>query len=277
MHNNTAVKFKLKTMKKIISTVALIATSFVFGQINLEHSFPESNDVFVYKKENTILYVTKTDDNKIKIYDANYSLQKTVNIPIPSSYGTFYSDYFGANPLMMSKHIFNNDDKYEFMIEAYQKGTPNSPMILKLILIDEDGNLIKDFHPNPLTKQSGESYEVFHDDVNNVNKLVVRNSVVSGNSPYQYDVYSLPSTFLAAKEIQSISKLSAFPNPTDKILNIINPVNGSNIVNVYDMSGKLVLNKSFSNTNNISINVESLPKGIYIYKVGDISSKFIKN
>jgi hypothetical protein len=265
-------------MKKFISAVAMIATSFAFGQINLEHSFPDSNDVFVYKKENTTLYVTKTEDNKIKIYDANYNLQKTVNIPIPSSYGTFYSGYFGANPFMMSKHIFNNDDKYEFMVETYQMGTANSPMIFKLILIDEDGNLIKDFHPTPLTKQSGESFEVYHDNVNNINKLIVRNSVINGNSSsYQHDVYSLPSTFLAAKEIQAIGKLSAFPNPTDKILNIINPANGSNTVNVYDMSGKLVLNKSFSNANNISVNVENLPKGTYIYKIGDMSSKFIKN
>lgn len=258
--------------------MATVAASLAFGQITLEHSFPNNNDTFIYKKENTTLYVTKTNDNKIKIYDSNYNLQKTVNIPIPASYSTFYSGYFGDNPFTMSKHIFNNNDKYEFMIEAYQMETANSPMIFKLILIDEDGNLIKDFHPNPSVKESGELFEVYHDNINNVNKLIVRNSLAGNSSlTYQHDVYSLPSTSLSAKEIQSVVKLSAFPNPADKILNIVNPTNGSNTVNVYDASGKIVLNKSFSNTsNNIAVNVESLPKGTYIYKIGDISSKFIK-
>ncbi|MBN9312318.1 MAG: hypothetical protein J0I53_04620 [Chryseobacterium sp.] len=40
----------------------------------------------------------------------------------------------------------------------------------------------------------------------------------------------------------------------------------------------MVGNKSFiKNEKRISVNVENLPKGVYIYKIGDLSSRFIKN
>ncbi|GEM_PF-1154406 len=76
----------------------------------------------------------------------------------------------------------------------------------------------------------------------------------------------------------SKQKIKAFPIPTNKTLNIINPQNGANKIEIYDMSGKLILNKIFNSSDNkISIDVENIPKGNYIYKIGDLSSKFIKN
>ncbi|WP_209390454.1 T9SS type A sorting domain-containing protein [Chryseobacterium sp. RR2-3-20] len=263
-------------MKKILVSVALVAINFVFSQVNLEHSFADNENVFVYNKDNSTQYVSMTPDNKIKIYDSNYSLQKTIIVPITSDYGMFYSGYFGANTFFMSKHIFNNDNKYEFMVEVYKKSSFGGAEFFKLLLINEDGNLIKDFHPTPSIKQSSESYEVYHDNVNNVNKLMIRNRVNGFDN--QYDVYSLPTTTLTTRAIQLQNKLSAFPIPTNKILNVINPENGANKVQIYDTSGKLIMTKSFTpNENKIAIDVEVLTKGMYIYKIGDLSSKFIKN
>lgn len=253
-----------------------MATNLVFSQVNLEHSFPDNEDVFVYNKDNSTLYVSKTSDNKIKIYNSSYTLQKTINVPMPSNHGMFYSGYFGSNSFFMSKHVFNNDDKYEFMVETYFQDTVAGTITYKLLLINEDGTLIKDFHPNPSIKQSAENYEVFHDNVNNTNKLIVHNWI--NGSINQYDVYSLSTSTLTTKAIQSQGRLSAYPIPTDKILNIINPDNGANKIQIYDTSGKLVMNKSFSsNEDKIAINVETLTKGIYIYKIGELKSKFIKN
>ncbi|WP_250252699.1 T9SS type A sorting domain-containing protein [Chryseobacterium sp. Marseille-Q3244] len=66
------------------------------------------------------------------------------------------------------------------------------------------------------------------------------------------EAYALPTSVLAAKEIQAGSKLSALPVPTNKILNVMNP-------------GKLVTNKSFSaSEGKISVDVENLPKGVYV-------------
>ena len=93
-----------------------------------------------------------------------------------------------------------------------------------------------------------------------------------------YEVYQLPTSSLSSKEIQTKGKLSAFPVPANKTLNIINPNNGTNVVEIYDASGKLFINKSFpKNENRISVDVENLTKGAYTYKIGNQSAKFIKN
>ncbi|AZB09579.1 T9SS C-terminal target domain-containing protein [Chryseobacterium sp. G0162] len=92
------------------------------------------------------------------------------------------------------------------------------------------------------------------------------------------EAYALPTSVLAAKEIQAGSKLSAFPVPTNKILNVMNPGNGANKIEIFDVTGKLVTNKSFSaSEGKISVAVENLPKGVYVYKIGNLSSKFTKN
>ncbi len=262
-------------MKKLFFSAILLATNFAFGQITLEHSFPDTETVYAYTKGNEMFYVSETQDNKLKIYNADYSLRKTVNVPIPSGYilsFTAYSDYDG-NPFAISKHIFNTDDKYEFMVEIYNSENNWS----KLLLIDEDGTLIKDFHPNQETKKYGERYNVYNDSSANINKLIVYNWI-NNNYTNQADVYSLPTSELTSKEIQSHGKLSAFPVPTDKIINITNPDNGANVVEIYDASGKLVINKGFlKNETRISVNVENLPKGVYTYKIGNQTAKFIKN
>ena len=125
-----------------------------------------------------------------------------------------------------------------------------------------------------LLKSLKDDYDIdlFTDKTVNKNKLVLLTSTGIN------EVYTLPTSSLSSKEIGSKRKLSAFPIPTNKIINVINPENGANKIEVYDRSGKLVLNKSFANSDNkISIDVESLPNGIYIYKVGGLSSKFLKN
>ena len=44
------------------------------------------------------------------------------------------------------------------------------------------------------------------------------------------------------------------------------------------MAGKLVLNKNISTSENkILLDVEKLPNGVYFYKIGNLTSKFIKH
>ncbi|UQB67352.1 T9SS type A sorting domain-containing protein [Epilithonimonas zeae] len=266
-------------MKKLLFSVAIVAANFAFGQITLEHSFPAGN-VRTYSNENEMFYVAyASNENTLSIYNSDYSLRKLVNIPLPSNYGEVWigGNFFEGSYYSISKHIFNLDDKYEFMLSTYYFDNANQKAYKKLLLINEDGQLLKDFTPNAGTVNFNDNYFVFHDSTTNKNKLQVENYI---NEPYgyQFDIYSLPTSELTTKEINSLTKLSAFPIPTNKTLNIINPQNGANKVEVYDVSGKTVVSKSFNiNENRISINVENLPKGTYVYKIGNVSSKFIKN
>ena len=260
-------------MKKILFSAAILATNFVFGQITLEHTFTTNEDLFAFAKGNEMFYIGETIDNKLKIYNSTFNLIKIVNVPLPTNFQLSFWYDSEEESYTVSKHIFNTDDLLEFLVVAgYYNGTSEQR---KLLLINENGILIKDFHPN---SNYGEEFEVFHDSVSNTNKIIVQ-SWENGNYQSAFSqVYSLPTSALTLKEIQPKGKLSAFPIPTNKMLNVINPENGANKIEIFDTSGKLVVNKIFANTENkISIDVENLPKGNYIYKIGDLSSKFIKN
>jgi hypothetical protein len=249
-------------MKKTLFSLAILVANFAFGQITLEHSFPAEENVTVYRNENQTFYCsTKYESNVINIYKADYSLYKTINLQSPDGFGTVsFPD--ADNFQYISKNIFNIDDKLELLI-AFRNGAQS-----KLQIINEDGEILKNFD----NVYYDYDIELFTDKTVNKNKLVL---LTTANMS---EVYSLPTSELTTKEIERLNKLSAFPIPTNKTLNILNPQNGGNKIEIYDAIGKLVLNKSFGvNENRISINVENLPKGTFVYKIGNVSSKFIKN
>ncbi|MGU3375137.1 T9SS type A sorting domain-containing protein [Chryseobacterium sp. M5A1_1a] len=262
-------------MKKIILSAAVIACSFMFGQqITLEHTFPLDENIYVFPNGNDIVFVARGNGNTINIYNSAYALIKTVNVPIPNGNPLDFFPNYDMN-FLVTKHIFNNDDKLEFIVSASQ-ATPLGS-IRTLYIVNEDGIIIKAFNTIPNFSWNRD-LKIFHDNTSNTNKMIISNY---DNNNYKIfrEVYILPSTTLSVNEIQSKGKqLSAFPIPTNEVLNIINPSNGSSMVTIYDMTGKQVINKAFSSMDHqISVNVESLPKGTYLYKIGEVSSKFIKN
>ena len=252
-------------MRKFLLSVATIfATNAIFGQITLEHSYPSEN-LQVYTNSTETYYYTVGWENltTVKIYNADHTLKKQFTPAIPAG----YSMHIGADDnFILSKNIFNSDNLLEIVVVF-----DNYPdQIIRIY--NEDGVLVKDFGGGYVFDDIFD-FHVFHDSTTGTNKLRLRKDALNTT-----EIYNLGTTSLAAKEIQTKNKLSAFPIPTNKIFNIYNPQNGANKVEVYDTSGKLIINKSFGiSENKISIDVENLPKGVYIYKVGDLSSKFIKN
>ena len=261
-------------MKKLFFSAALFAASFMFGQLTLEHAF-NSEEAYIYSTATETYYFSLTADGKVKIYNQDYSLYKTVILPLPATYTRpFFSSYDLGYNFAVSKNIFNTDNKFEIMIGAQSS---NFNFSNKLLLINEDGVLLKDFNPDPTIGNI--NFNVYHDSLSNTNKLVVYNETRINNTYQNHtEIYALPTTVLAAKEIQAVSKLSAFPIPASTVLNISNPGTGAGKVQVFDASGKIVADQSFSGSDpKISIDVQHLPKGVYIYKIGNASAKFTKN
>ena len=259
--------------KLLLSVVTIFATNLVFGQLTLEHSFPSNQGVKVFNDGEKIYYFVKKygnsnneSRNTIHIYNSDYTLYKTITFPWDTTFDSgisFIGDYG------ISKYVFNTDDKFEFIVSTFSNSTQQS----KAFIMNEDGTIIKDLQGYGTTIYD---VDIFHDSQNLVNKMRIRKK--DGSAAGINEIYLLPTTILTTKEIQGKNKLSAFPIPTNKTLNVINPKNGVSKIEVYDASGKIVMNKSFGiSENTISLDVENLSKGIYVYKVGDLSSKFIKN
>ena len=74
------------------------------------------------------------------------------------------------------------------------------------------------------------------------------------------------------------SKYNPLPQSGQGCFSINNLPPGSS-VELYDMSGKLVKlhNSSILQNNNMPINIENLPDGVYIVKAGELSCKIIKD
>ncbi|MBB6332495.1 hypothetical protein HNP24_003487 [Chryseobacterium sediminis] len=254
-------------MKKILFSMAIITANYAFGQMNLEHSYTSDNSHWdVYSDNSTSHYLIGRGNNIFDIYNANHTLYKTLTPNIPNNY--IYIPELLKENYSISKRIFNTDNKLEFILTFINNQGGQQLMLI----INEDGTIIKQFGDDYYSH-----YQIFHDVVSNQNKFVI--SKGSGTNTIT-EVYSLPTSTLTTLEIQTQNKnkLSAFPIPANKLLNIVNPGNGGNNVQVYDVSGKIVLHKSFtSEEKNISIDVESLKTGVYLYKIGDQHSKFIKN
>lgn len=255
-------------MKKILLSVAIIASNFVFSQITLETTYNSENLQVYTNATETNYYSVGQNLTTVKIYNANHTLKKQFTPTIPTGYSMSINSY---NNFILSKNIFNTDNLLEIVVVFHKYDNING-LIIRIIIFNEDGQIVKDFGENYRLDDEFD-FHVYHDNTTNTNKL--RLYKVTTNST---EIYNLPTTSLASKEIQSKNNLSAFPIPTNKVLNIINPDNGANKVQIYDTSGKLVMNKSFSSHDDkIAIDVEALTKGIYIYKIGEMSSKFIKN
>ena len=71
--------------------------------------------------------------------------------------------------------------------------------------------------------------------------------------------------------------ITAYPNPTEGILNIgLENEEEALQVNVFDLTGKTRLNKSFTSTETKQLNIEALPKGIYLLQLQTEAGSTVK-
>ncbi|MCK8521298.1 glycosyl hydrolase [Aquimarina sp. D1M17] len=114
-------------------------------------------------------------------------------------------------------------------------------------------------------------------------------NAILGQTIYFYYTYSLPTggennTFNMRNEFtvgncnsvkqlnnidqeEKLSQISVYPNPAHKTITLSN-LNNIQDVKVFDVTGKLFIHKILkTNTSNLSINVDELPKGMYLLSV----------
>jgi len=255
-------------MKKFLLFISIIATNFSFGQITLEKNY-SNEEVQSYTNATETFYYTvcwNSPVKPIKIYNSDHTLKKQFTPAIPTGYDSMtirsYTDCH-----FLSKNIFNADDLLEIVV-AFSDNNSS----YRIVIYNENGTIVKDFGDSYQFTDEFDFY-IYHDNTTNKNKLRLYN--ISTNST---EIYNLNSSSLSLKEIKSKDQLTAYPIPTNNILNIANPENGANKIEVYDINGKMIITKSFDNSENIiSLDVENLAEGIYIYKIGNLSSKFTKN
>lgn len=69
----------------------------------------------------------------------------------------------------------------------------------------------------------------------------------------------------AINELNHASNFDVFPNPCDESISIKSKINQSVEFNLYDVTGRSVLQKHFNET--LSLNIRELSKGVYFYSI----------
>jgi len=257
-------------MKKIIFTLisTILITSLSFSQATLEHSYISKN----WNYENTNAFKTETGLNfytldsstgTLLIYNNSHNLIKTINIVIPNGY-TLNSLFF------ITDKLFNTDSLIEFII-SFRSSNGLDDI---LTLINENETILQQFgnkHVAYIFKVTNEEFKL----------ITLSNPFTAPTSNnFDYDVYSLPGSTLNVSKIKFTKNLFfGFPNPTESKINITNNLeHGENAtLEVFDVNGKKVMKKNVTGDDNkITLNVNELSNGMYIYKLKGETNRFIK-
>lgn len=110
-------------------------------------------------------------------------------------------------------------------------------------------------------------------------KIVVGggNFLSGGNTGNYALARYLGDNSLSVDELDANSIVQIYPNPAKNsiYLNLVNNATATTAYSIYDTTGKKIKEGTIENHEN-AINIESLPRGIYLVQVNQMSAKFVK-
>jgi len=265
----------LKMKKKFHTSLIVIILGFsqvANAQINLEHTFSGQvtyQGTYFYNTGLNLFLHTNTTTNQVRLYNEDYSLYKTISITPPSNY-----NFAGVS--LLSKNLFNSDNKLEFIATFFNpnvlsENNHNSYNFCRII--NEEGQVIKDFNksytlsPSVIKLSNGQW------------KLSLTRSLYPTPVTYTTEIYSLPGTLPNSISEQGYNPLQpAYPNPAHTIITLPYQLKQGEFstMNIYNINGQLVETKQLGcDFDKILLNVSNYTKGMYIYEVKGVSNKFI--
>ncbi len=90
--------------------------------------------------------------------------------------------------------------------------------------------------------------------------------------------FFLVSPSLLSTDDNTLSKFSLYPNPSTNYVEISSPETPIFDIQVYDLSGKLIISNNYNSETAINLNISNLSNGIYLLKINNqVTKKLIKN
>ena len=128
-----------------------------------------------------------------------------------------------------------------------------------------------------------DNIEIIEFDQSGVYDVVIshKGDLLTGAQAYSLIILNAEEVPLSNEEFNILS-FKLWPNPTNNILNIsTSNVSSNNIdINIVDMLGRIVYSNNVNVSSNISVDVSSLSKGLYLIEINDgqnsFKDKFVK-
>lgn len=261
----------MKKLSIILFLCAMISTSF--AQLTLVHTF-QSCDWLDIRGDLNLLgepinrYVIR-NGNSVQIYKPDFSLEKTVNVNLPSGYT--------LSSVSVSQHLYNTDNSYEFIVTATNPDVFSNQQYNNyyyLAIVNENGSILEDF---------GYAYTIMggYNRIAGQLRFYVMKEMYSTNSTdtqYTVEIYSCSGNYSGVAPIESHNQLSPYPNPATSIINLpYELAQGTTAeMRIFNSNGQVVEVKQLgSHFNNILLNVDNYVPGIYFYEYNGNRGKFI--
>lgn len=262
---------------KKLSVIFLFCYTTSIAQINLEHTFSGyvSWSSSIYTDPSSIIpsnsyYITSITANAYneKIYNSNYSLisDESYIFTPPTNYK--------VSSVIKTKNLFDSDNEFEFLVTFVRTDNTYDDTRSKLKLLDEAGNVIKDFG----TSYMFQTPSYLHIANNQFRYLLIK---FLSDGTYSSEIYSVPGTVpTSLKSSTVLSSSIPYPNPASS--SIVIPynlkTNDNQMMNVYNLNGQLVETILLDiSADKIILNISNYNRGIYTYVINGISNKFIVN
>ncbi len=268
-------------MKPNVFQLTLIVLLFntLQAQITLENTYTipanKGAGLSLIKLENSgqkyCLYEFK--NRKLKLYNLNHSLYKTINIPALPKYRTTDSTVSIA---YISENLFNLDNSIEFIAFDGQYDYHLTPSNYgSMIIANEAGSIMfsgDSLLPCLQRDATYYGYEGKGDFIFNTSsgtKMILFS--YKTNTPAQ-KVYSLPGQLVAVNSPERNNLNMQLPYPNPGINSITLPYqlenNKEGRLVIYDLSGKLILEYKIDATfDNIIVDTGALAAGSYLFHV----------
>jgi len=249
-------------MKKSIFGLLFTLTTVCYGQINLEHTYTDGIvSRILLENSGEKYYVTDLTNKQVKLYNADHSFWKTINLPTTTG-ATLNAVYH------LSETKINADNLIEVIYTYYVNNGGNLEWESRVI--NESGTT--------LLTVVGASGLVLSELQGLPNKLI---AYISG-TPTSSKVYGLPTIGTTGiSEFNQNANIKIFPNPTSDFLYITSDFDTKvDNIKIYNVEGKCVL--ELHHYDNLPVNVSDLNKGVYFiigHRKNDVlfQSKFIVN
>lgn len=245
-------------MKKLILG-AFLAFSGVnaFGQVTIEHTYMSDDAGFYIVNESTYTSQIKSfiildkNNDLIEFYSTNNTLSGSLNVEL--------NNFFSISNI--SVHLFNNDDKIEFII-LYNNGGN-----FEARLVNEDGDELYDF---------GEYYNLGVFIVDNSYKLI-STSPLDGSERI-FTLGGTPPGMDLNENGDATQERNAYPNPAKQYINLQYelPKGETASMVIYNQNGERIdALKIGSYFKECQLDVSSYTSGVYFYAYNGITKKFI--
>ncbi|MDO5615878.1 MAG: S8 family serine peptidase [Cruoricaptor ignavus] len=206
-------------------------------------------------------FILALDDLKVGYKNSiSKSVTEKNNTSFLEELGRLKSDFVSGNRLLTPKDfqlVENNHPNDDVIIVPFAiTGNPK----LTGYQISKNGEVIGEVNAE------GKSYL---DPISTQGEVTYGVEALYSDHAFSEIVTVVVDTSLSTNEVATLKKIKIYPNPSDGLFTVENTkLKGKLILQVFDMSGKMVENK-VSNTTKTELDLRKYPKGVYILNVSD--------